>query len=283
MTAGRGAVPIGTPHRTMALILVVALVTGLFATSSPRVRAVGPAPAPFVIPSEDALGIAADAPVTDTPLTIADLPGLDQVSDEGRAAYDSMPEADWVIDALAQQLDYDPSRAFAFVRDSIGFDPFAGVLRGAAGTLAARAGNSVDRALLLAALLGAMQVPVRFAFAELDDAATRAPWPAPRSLPPPRCPIPACPSPPSSRHRSSRRVRGATTPGYERPLGTAWMVSVTPRTRPILPRRASTSGSSASSGPAGRTWTRACPLPRRATSCPQCPAPRQWCPMRYRT
>ncbi|MEZ4596475.1 MAG: hypothetical protein R3C32_06315 [Chloroflexota bacterium] len=43
------------------------------------------------------------------------------------------------------------------------------MLRGAEGTLAARSGSPADRALL-AALLDAMQVPYRFAFADLDDA-----------------------------------------------------------------------------------------------------------------
>ena len=60
---------------------------------------------------------------------------------------------EWEIGALAASLGNDPSRAFEFVRDAIAFDPYAGVLRGAEGALAARAGNAWDRALLLRALL----------------------------------------------------------------------------------------------------------------------------------
>ena len=67
-------------------------------------------------------------------------------------------------------LSFDPDQAYEFVRDRIGFDPYEGVLRGAEGTLAARAGNALDRALLLAALLDAMGVEHRFAVADLDDA-----------------------------------------------------------------------------------------------------------------
>ena len=59
-------------------------------------------------------------------------------------------------------------RAFEFVRDRIAFDPYRGVLRGSFGTLAARAGNSFDRASLLKSLLDAMGRDTRFAFAELD-------------------------------------------------------------------------------------------------------------------
>ena len=54
------------------------------------------------------------------------------------------------------------------------FEPYPGVLRGAQGTLAARAGNAFDRALLLRALLDAMAIPARFAFGELDQASARA-------------------------------------------------------------------------------------------------------------
>jgi hypothetical protein len=57
------------------------------------------------------------------------------------------------IDALADRLGSDPAAIFHFVRDEIRYEPYTGVLRGALGTLVCRAGNSLDRSLLLAALL----------------------------------------------------------------------------------------------------------------------------------
>jgi hypothetical protein len=95
---------------------------------------------------------------------------LDSVIADALVEATAMPAAEWDVAALASALDYDPMRAFVFVRDRIAFDPYAGVLRGAEGTLAARAGNAWDRALLLGALLDEMLVPRRFARAPLDAA-----------------------------------------------------------------------------------------------------------------
>jgi hypothetical protein len=71
-------------------------------------------------------------------------------------------QADPITD-LASQLDFDVDRIFRFVSDEIRYEPYVGILRGAAGTLETRAGNSVDKALLLGALLDASLVPYRFA------------------------------------------------------------------------------------------------------------------------
>ncbi|HEY4441046.1 MAG TPA: hypothetical protein VGN14_11375 [Candidatus Elarobacter sp.] len=59
--------------------------------------------------------------------------------------------------------------AYAYVRDGIATEPYAGAMRGAFGTLMARAGSSADKALLLAALLDAQHVPIRYARATLAD------------------------------------------------------------------------------------------------------------------
>jgi hypothetical protein len=73
------------------------------------------------------------------------------------------------IGDLAFALDYDPDSIFRFVADEIAYEPYTGILRGASGTLEARAGNSVDKALLLGALLDASLIPYRFARGRLDD------------------------------------------------------------------------------------------------------------------
>lgn len=59
--------------------------------------------------------------------------------------------------------------AFAFVRDEIANEVYPGALRGAAGTLSAKAGNAADKTLLLGALLVSQKRQVRFARCELDD------------------------------------------------------------------------------------------------------------------
>ena len=92
----------------------------------------------------------------------------------GRAAVGSAPSRPWTdpIGDLAFGLDYDVQRIFRYVADAIRYEPYPGILRGAAGTLSAGAGNSVDKALLLAALLDASQVRYRFARGPLSAAAS---------------------------------------------------------------------------------------------------------------
>ena len=76
-----------------------------------------------------------------------------------------------VVTAMAAALGHDLEDIFRFVQEQIRFEPYGGILRGANGTLVARAGNSADQALLLAELLKASSVPVRFVMGSLDDAA----------------------------------------------------------------------------------------------------------------
>lgn len=73
------------------------------------------------------------------------------------------------VDDLAASLDWDTERMFRFVADEIAYESYAGALRGPTGTLWAMAGNSVDQALLLGALLAAARVPTRFAIGELTN------------------------------------------------------------------------------------------------------------------
>jgi hypothetical protein len=74
----------------------------------------------------------------------------------------------------AAELGFDVERMFRFVADEVRYEPYAGALRGANGTLWSLAGNSVDKSLLFAALLDEALVQYRFAFGVLDEAGIEA-------------------------------------------------------------------------------------------------------------
>lgn len=84
------------------------------------------------------------------------------------------PTETYDVSAAAKLLGDDIDKNFAFVRDNFAFDPYVGCLRGAQGTLMVRAGNDIDRSLLLAALLKNDSHGVRLVRGTLSDAdATR--------------------------------------------------------------------------------------------------------------
>lgn len=91
------------------------------------------------------------------------------------AAGETAP-APGTIELLAASLGPDPAAILAWVAGSIAADGYAGVMRGAAGTLAAGSGNAADRALLVAALVRAADpaAEVRFAECRLPDSETAA-------------------------------------------------------------------------------------------------------------
>jgi hypothetical protein len=99
---------------------------------------------------------------------------LDRLNAAADALNGKMDHSLFEIDALAANLGSDPAAIFHFVRDQIRYEPYVGVLRGALGTLVCRAGNSLDRSLLLAALLQKAGLGVQIANGKLGDADAHA-------------------------------------------------------------------------------------------------------------
>lgn len=81
------------------------------------------------------------------------------------------------VRALAHELDRDPVKIYRHVRNTIRFEPYYGIRKGAEQTLVERAGSDADQAALLIALLRASGIHARFVqgVAELP-AATAANW-----------------------------------------------------------------------------------------------------------
>lgn len=77
------------------------------------------------------------------------------------------------VASKAAELEFNTQRMFEFVRDGVRYEPYAGLMRGADGTLWSLGGNSADKSMLLAALLDEALVMYRFAVGPLavDQAA----------------------------------------------------------------------------------------------------------------
>lgn len=74
------------------------------------------------------------------------------------------------IMARASELNNDPQKIFEFVRDRVALEPYAGLLRGARGTLVSGSGNALDRALLAQELLASAGFESRLVAGTLPDA-----------------------------------------------------------------------------------------------------------------
>ncbi len=176
-------------HATSALLVVtLGLPTSLRAQDPPATPSIppgGPAaasampvapaqPRPMVtlpaMPDDAELPSLADT-VLAPPVLPAD-PDLLATAATTARQVDAMAIEQWSLPVLADSLEGDADAAFRLVRDRIGLDVYPGILRGPEGTLAARAGNAWDRALLLRALLDRMRIQTRIVVGDLDDATT---------------------------------------------------------------------------------------------------------------
>ena len=139
----------------------------LLTASGPGTLAQSPDPTLFALPAIGDLPAAATLTMDDAPATLPGEIDLTQAIETAFDHLDSLPSEAWEVGGLAPTL-ADPVAAFELVRDSIRFDPYPGVLRGAESTLTARGGNAFDRAMLLKALLDAQGATTRFAFGQLQ-------------------------------------------------------------------------------------------------------------------
>jgi transglutaminase-like putative cysteine protease len=110
----------------------------------------------------------------DNPAAAQDLyQGLDEGLERFNAIVDTLAAAIdhgvYEVDSLAGRF-ATAEDAFVFLRDKIGYEPYAGSLRGAKGTLIARSGNALDRSLLLAALLARLGLTAEIASGRLGNA-----------------------------------------------------------------------------------------------------------------
>ncbi|HRP48430.1 MAG TPA: transglutaminase domain-containing protein, partial [Trueperaceae bacterium] len=129
---------------------------------------------PLTLPAEADLAAHAALVPACAPERPADGWDLVAVENAALAQADQLPAELWEVEALAAALGVEAEAAFTFIRDHLSVDSYPGVLRGAAGALAARAGNAWDRALLLQALIDHHGYRTRLAFGELDDGAASA-------------------------------------------------------------------------------------------------------------
>ena len=138
-----------------AVLMGYAWAGGLLLAQAPQPVEPGGAPAARLAPAE-----------------LAD--HLDRMFDLLAEVQRALPRDTFDPQAVVEQVGRDPAALFAWVRDNTYFVPYDGCLKGPAGVLMDRAGNSLDRALLLAQLLDESGYDVRLARAPLDPAGVEA-------------------------------------------------------------------------------------------------------------
>jgi hypothetical protein len=95
---------------------------------------------------------------------------IDATNRSLQALRSEIDRAQFDPESLLDTFDYDAAPALAFVREQIAYQPYDGVMRGVAGTLKARAGNSLDQSILLASLLKSAGFDARVVRGTLSDA-----------------------------------------------------------------------------------------------------------------
>lgn len=99
---------------------------------------------------------------------------LDAVMDLIANLQSSMNRTGFDLEELIFDMFFEEAAGVAeWMREHIVFQPYAGVLRGAEGTLVSGAGNAYDQALLLATLLNAAGYDARIALGRLDEESAR--------------------------------------------------------------------------------------------------------------
>jgi hypothetical protein len=160
-------------QQTVATVLVIAVAASGWApgTMGRESDAAGRAEPPASGVPAASLAIPVPGESQTGPLRLATRLTYDsnQVEADSSALADRIPAARYDLVALAGSLGPGVEPAFSFVRDSIRYEPYPGILRGSWSTFLTRAGNAADRSLLLGTLLAFKGVTVRYVTGRLES------------------------------------------------------------------------------------------------------------------